>query len=260
MADTPKTPPPPKKPYTKDGGSRRNLWLIVGVAAVVAVIAAGVLIFVSQQSSAPSSNGGGASATDVAAGKLKGVNEVTARFEGIPQNGNTLGDPAAPVTIAEYADLRCPACKAFALDSMPQVITDLIESGKAKYQFRIWPILGTDSVLAAQCGIAAQQQNKLFEYEDIWYINQQDEMTEYATPAFCNGIATALGLDLTAFDKDRQNETLWSPEIQDVQVIAAQQGFDGTPSFVITGPKGDKVLGGSIPTAAEIADAVNAVS
>jgi predicted DsbA family dithiol-disulfide isomerase len=85
-------------------------------------------------------------------------------------------------------------------------------------------------------------------------------MTEYATPAFCNGIATALGLDLATFDKDRQNEALWSPEIQDVQVIAAQQGFSGTPAFVITGPKGEKVLGGSVPTAAEIADAVAAVS
>lgn len=259
MADKAKTPPPPKKPHTKDGGSRRNLWVIIGVAAVVAVIAAGVLIYVSQQSSTPS-NGSGASAADVAAGKLKGVKEVTERFAGIPQNGNTLGDPAAPVTIAEYADLRCPACQAFALESMPQVITDLVKSGQAKYQFRIWPILGTDSVSAAQCGIAAQQQNKLFEYQDIWYINQQDEMTEYATPAFCNGIATSLGLDLATFDKDRQNEALWSPEIQDVQVIAAQQGFSGTPAFVVSGPKGEKALGGSVPTAAEIADAVAAVS
>jgi protein-disulfide isomerase len=259
MADTAKTPPPPKKPHTKDGASRRNLWTIIGVAAVVAVIAAGVLIYVSQQSSTPS-NGSGASATDVAAGKLKGVTEVTARFDGIPQNGNMLGDPAAPVTITEYADLRCPACQSFALDSMPQVITDLVKTGQAKYQFRIWPILGTDSVLAAQCGIAAQQQNKLFEYQDIWYINQQDEMTEYATPAFCNGIATSLGLDLAMFDKDRQNEALWSLEIQDVQVVAAQQGFGGTPSFVITGPKGEKVLGGSIPTAEAIAETVNSVS
>ena len=259
MADKAKTPPPPKKPHTKDGGSRRNLWVIIGVAAVVAVIAAGVLIYVSQQSSTPS-NGSGASAADVAAGKLKGVKEVTARFEGIPQNGNTLGDLAAPVTITEYADLRCPACQSFALDQMPQVITDLVKSGQAKYQFRIWPILGTDSVLAAQCGIAAQQQNKLFEYQDIWYINQQDEMTDYATPAFCNGIATSLGLDLTTFDKDRQNETLWSPEIQDVQVVAAQQGFGGTPSFIITGPKGEKVLGGAIPTAETIAATVKAVS
>jgi len=258
MAEQAKTPPPPKKAPAKAGPSRRNLWLILGVAAVVAVIAAGGLIYASQQSSTPSS--GGASAADVAAGKLKGVKDVNARFAGIPQNADSLGDPAAPVTIAEFADLRCPACQKFALDSMPAVVADLVKTGKAQYQYRIWPILGPDSVSATQCGISAQQQNKLFEYQDLWYINQQDEMTEYATPTFCDGIAKALGLDLTQFEKDRQQEALWGPAIQDVQVVAAQQGFGGTPSFIITGPKGEKILSGSIPTAAEIADTVKAVS
>ncbi|MEI6624842.1 MAG: thioredoxin domain-containing protein, partial [Thermoleophilia bacterium] len=115
MAEKAKTPPPPKKAPIKDGPSRRNVWVILGIATAVAVIAAGVLIYVSQQSSTPSDGGGGASAADVAAGKLKGVKEVNARFAGIPQNGNTLGDPAATVTITEYADLRCPACQKFAL-------------------------------------------------------------------------------------------------------------------------------------------------
>jgi protein-disulfide isomerase len=259
MADKAKTPPPPKKAPTKDGPSRRNLLTIVGIAAVVAVIAAGVLIYVSQQSSTPSSSGG-ASAADVAAGKLKGVKEVNARFIGIPQNADTLGDPAAPVTITEFADLRCPACRQFALTAMPTVVSNLIKPGTAKYQYRIWPILGPDSINAAECGIAAQQQNKLFEYQDLWYINQQDETTDYSTPTYCDGVAKALGLNLTQFEKDRQNETLWSPAIQDVQVIAAQQGFGGTPSFIVTGPKGQKVLSGSIPTAADITKSVKAVS
>jgi len=260
MAEKAKTPPPPKKAPIKDGPSRRNVWVILGIATAVAVIAAGVLIYVSQQSSTPSNGGGGASAADVAAGKLKGVKEVNARFAGIPQNGNTLGDPAATVTITEYADLRCPACQKFALDFMPTVVTDVIKPGKAKYQYRIWPILGTDSVNAAECGIAAQQQNKLFEYQDLWYINQQDENTEYATPTYCDGVAKALGLNLAQFEKDRQDEAIWSPEIQDVQVVAAQQGFGGTPSFIIKGPKGEKVLSGSIPTASTIAKTVKAVS
>lgn len=254
-----KTPPPPKKGPVGDGPSRRSLWLIVGVAAVVAVIAAGGLIYVSQQSTTPSSDGG-ASAADVAAGKLKGVKEVNDRFAGIPQNGMTLGDPAATVTITEFADLRCPACQTFALDFMPKVVADTIKPGKAKFEYRLWPILGTDSVNAAQCGIAAQQQNKLFEYQDLWYINQQDEMTNYATPAFCDGLAKAVGLDLTQFEQNRQDEAIWGPEIQDVQVVAAQRGFGGTPSFIITGPKGEKILSGSIPTAETIAKTVAEVS
>ncbi len=259
MADTAKkkTPPPPKKKPAASGGSRRSLWITLVAAGAVAIAIAGVLVFLSQRGGESSQ---GADAAAVEAGKLNGVAEVEQRFAGIPQTGAILGQPDAPVTITEYADLRCPACQSFAIDQLPTVIDDAIKTGKAKYEFRLWPILGDDSVRAAQAAIAAQQQNRLFEYQDLWYINQQNEAEDYATDAYVDGIAKALGLDMAAFQKDRQDEALWSPEIQDVQVIAAQQGFGGTPSFVIKGPGGEKVLTGSVPEAATIAEAVEEVS
>ncbi len=259
MSNRAKTPPPPKKPTAKPAGSRRGLWIALVAASLVAVVVAGGLVVLSQRSNDPAS-GGGANAADVATGDLKGVKKVEDRFAGIPQDGAMLGDPNAPVTISEYADLRCPACRTFALDFMPTVITDLVKTGKAKYEFRLWPILGPDSVLAAQAAIAAQQQNKLFEYQDLWYINQQDESGDYANDAYVDGVAKALGLDIAAFQKARADEALWGPDLQDIQVIAAQQGLGGTPSFIITGPKGSKVLTGSIPTAETIAETVQEVS
>ncbi len=259
MANRAKTPPTPKKPTTKPAGSRRGLWIALVAASLVAVVVAGGLVVLSQRSNDPAS-GGGANAADVATGDLKGVKKVEDRFAGIPQDGAMLGDPNAPVTISEYADLRCPACRTFALDFMPAVITDLVKTGKAKYEFRLWPILGPDSVLAAQAAIAAQQQNKLFEYQDLWYINQQDESSDYATDAYVDGVAKALGLDIAAFQKARADEALWGPDLQDIQVIAAQQGLGGTPAFIITGPKGSKVLTGSIPTAETIVETVKEVS
>ena len=258
MADSKKTPPPPKKaPQSGAGGSKRSLWTVVAIAAAVAVVVAGGLVYLSQRSG--SADSGGSSAADVAAGKLKDVKQVKSFFEGVPQSGNTLGDANAPVTITEFGDLRCPVCRQFALDTEDQMIGTLVKTGKAKYQFRIWPILGTDSVAAAACGIAAQQQNALFQYQDLWYRNQQDENTDYATPAFCDGIAKALGLDLAKFEQDRQDDAIWTPEVQDVQVVAAQENFGGTPSFIVEGPKGRKVLTGSLPTIKDITDAVKAV-
>ena len=258
MADNAKTPPPPKKaPQKKSAsGSKRNLWVIIAIAGVAAIIVAGGLIYLSQSSGTATD---GSSAADVEAGKLKDVKQVEAFFTGIPQNGNTLGDAAAPVTITEYGDLRCPVCKQFALSTENAMIGTFVKPGKATFVYRIWPILGPDSVSATQCAIAAQQQNKLFEYQDLWYRNQQDENTDYATPAFCDGIAKALGLNMAQFDKDRQNDALWTPEVQDVQVIAAQENFGGTPSFVVEGPKGKKVLTGSLPDIKAITDAVKSV-
>ena len=254
MADKQKTPP--KQAPQKPTGSKRNLWIIIGAAVVIAVIAAGGLIWASQRSGTADQ---GANAADVAAGKLKDVKQVQDFLAGVPQKGYTLGDANAPVTITEFGDLRCPVCKSFALDTENQMIGTFVKTGKAKFQYRIWPILGTDSVSAARCAIAAQQQNKLFEYQDLWYHNQQDEATDYATPAFCDGIAKALGLDMAKFQKDREDEAIWAPEVQDVQVIAAQENFGGTPSFIIEGPNGRKVLTGSLPTIKGITDAVKAV-
>lgn len=256
MADAKKKTPPKRAAGT--GGSRRGLWITLIAAGAVAIVVAGVLIFLSQRSG--EGGAGGANAAEVEAGKLKGVQEVEARFAGIPQEGAVLGDPNAPVTITEFADLRCPACRLFATDYFPTVVDELVKTGKAKYEFRIWPILGTDAVLAAQAGIAAQQQNKLFEYQDLWYVNQQDESRDYATDAYVDGVAQALGLDLAQFQADRTDDALWTPLIQDVQVIAAQNNFGGTPSFLISGPGGEKILTGGVPEASTIADAVAEVS
>ena len=162
MADKAKTPPPPKKgPQKSAGGSKRNLRLILIIGIVAAVVVAGGLIALSQRGGTADD---GANAAEVEAGKLKGTKQVQDFFAGVPQNGNTLGDPNAPVTVTEFADLRCPVCKAFAEETGKQMIGTFVKPGKAKYVYRNWPILGPDSVSATQCAIAAQQQNQLFQY------------------------------------------------------------------------------------------------
>ena len=104
MADKAKTPPPPKKgPQKSAGGSKRNLRLILIIGIVAAVVVAGGLIALSQRGGTADD---GANAAEVEAGKLKGTKQVQDFFAGVPQNGNTLGDPNAPVTVTEFADLR----------------------------------------------------------------------------------------------------------------------------------------------------------
>jgi protein-disulfide isomerase len=245
-----------KRERKEPSGDGRSRWIVLGAIAVVAVVLAGGLIVISQRSG----EGDAPDVEQVATGDVAELDTVTARFDGIPQEGAVLGDPAAPVTITEFADLRCPACQSFATDQLPTVVDDLVRPGKAKYELIIWPILGPDSVTAMQAGIAAQQQNKLHEYADLWYYNQQSEGDTYATAEFTEGLASALGLDLDAFRTARDDEALWAPILQDTQVVTAQRGFGGTPSFLITGPGGERVISGQVPTAATIAQAVDEVS
>ena len=97
--------------------------LIATGAAVVLVIA---LIAIQQLTS------GGSSKPDPS--NLAGVADVQAEFDGLTERAGTVGRASAKVTIVEYGDLRCPICRQFDNDVIPQVVTKLVRSGKAKLQ------------------------------------------------------------------------------------------------------------------------------
>lgn len=46
-----------------------------------------------------------------------------------------LGDVNAPVTVVEFGDFKCPACKSWGETIFPQLINDYIESGEVKFAY-----------------------------------------------------------------------------------------------------------------------------
>ena len=51
-----------------------------------------------------------------------------------------LGDPAAKVTIIEYASMSCPHCARFTNDVFPQIKAEFIDTGKVRFIFREFPL------------------------------------------------------------------------------------------------------------------------
>ena len=132
---------------------RRIQYLALTAFAAVAVIV--ILIVISQ-------SGGSGSSSPPA--NVTGAAQVDTELKGIPQTGQVLGDPGAPVTVIEYGDPQCSSCKFFSENVAPQLISAEVSPGKVKYQFQPFLIIGPDSKPAMKAALAAGVQNRLWKF------------------------------------------------------------------------------------------------
>jgi protein-disulfide isomerase len=207
---------------------KRRLWQL---GATLSVAAAVVLIAVLVSSSGGGSGGGGSSK-----GQATDATQVNDMLAGIPQNGVTLGKANAPVTVTEFADLKCPFCKDYTLTTQPDILTKYVRTGKAKIVFRNLAFVGadpSDTRRAAVAAIAASLQNKLWNFSDIFYHNQGDESASYVTDAFVTKIAKAVpGLDVNKLLADRESPTT-QQLFEDASTEAKKFNVDSTPTFFV---------------------------
>ena len=196
----------------------RNIRILASGAALAIVIVGALILVQGKENPINNPISGGA-----AAAALIGSAE---------QSGSSLGSKKAPVTISEYADLRCPACKAFSEKSYGDIINKLVKTNEARLQYNNWAILGPESVLAAKAALAAGQQNKGFLFAEIFYMNQRNETTPYVTDKFLLSIATEAKLDIAKWQKDRRDPSL-VPQLTKISKDAVKQGFTGTPSLTV---------------------------
>jgi protein-disulfide isomerase len=164
------------------------------------------------------------------------VAEVSKLVGGIPQSGNALGSPTAPVTLQYFGDLECPICKEFTLGALPPVIGKLVRSGKLRIEYHSLetatrePEVFKDQQVAAY---AAGKQNKAWNYIETFYHEQGEEDSGYVTEQYLDGIASQVpGLDVAKWHEDRGDPNL-SNEVETDKQAANNEGFTGTPSFLI---------------------------
>jgi protein-disulfide isomerase len=212
---------------------RRRLLQLGGalaLAAVVVVVAA-VLLGGGGESDGTPASGGAPSAAQ--------SREVGAMFAGISQRGTVLGDPDAPATLTEFADLQCPFCAEYATAVLPTVIRDYVRPGRLKLDLQLMSFLGPDSVRAAKMAAAAGMQDRMWPFAELFYRNQGEENSGYVTDAYLRGIGSAVpGLDVERAMRDRD-----SPEaaraVEGVTRTAERAGVNSTPTFLVTRGDGE---------------------
>jgi protein-disulfide isomerase len=209
--------------------ARRTRLTQLGVVAAVVVVAVIVVLV--------ATGGGGSKVVKSGSSQAsKAAGEVTALIGAIPQSGNVLGSPSAPVMLQYFGDLECPVCKEFTLGALPSLIQHYVRAGKLKVEYRALETatrepetFKTQQVAA----LAAGKQSKMWDYLELFYREQGEEGSGYVTESYLKGLAAQVpGLSLAAWGTARNDPAFQNAITSDAQA-ANNAGFNGTPSFLI---------------------------
>lgn len=195
--------------------SRRSVTTAFGLALVAAAALVLVAVFL-REDNAPAP-----------------VAEPVVNIDGIPQSGRVLGDPSAKVTLIEFADPQCPACRYYTLNVYPKLVNQYVRTGKVKTEYRGYPFIGPDSIKAMRFIMAASFQNRLWQLMEALYRNQGAENSGWVTDDLVRRVAGEIpGLDVDRMFQDARSARVTSMIASDLRQVQAR-GVSQTPSFLV---------------------------
>lgn len=136
------------------------------------------------------------------------------------------------VTLVEYADLQCPACKSY----QPIIQRLVNEVNGLRVVYRHFPLTQThqNARKAAQAAEAAGIQGSFWEMHDKLFANQK-EWAEVGNPkSIFIDYAEEIGLNVDQFKQDYSSKEV-DENIKEDMRTASKFNLRGTPSFVLGG-------------------------
>ncbi|MBP1934248.1 DsbA family protein [Ammoniphilus resinae] len=152
----------------------------------------------------------------------------------------SLGSDDAPIKLVEFADFKCPACKYFGENIMPQLQKDFIDTGKVQLFFTNYLVISpdADSKTAAMAGEAIYQQKpeEFWKFYEAVFAAQGDEKTNWATSDRLVQIAkdANVAVDLDKLKKAIDEQTFAS-KVDTDETIAGKSGVRSTPTLFMNG-------------------------
>lgn len=167
------------------------------------------------------------------ADKPKPVDQAILMKDGRP----TQGPADAKVTIVEFSDLQCPACKA----SLPLVKEVLAKHPTdVRLVFRHFPLttVHPNSLAAAQAAEAVHAMGKFWQLHDLLF-EEQENWAELSSKDFqvkLEEYLKKLEIDKTQFQKTIEKQETKDLVTADMSA-GTQIGVDATPTFYVNGQK-----------------------
>jgi len=146
----------------------------------------------------------------------------------------SVGPPDAAVTLIEFFDYRCGFCRRM----VPRIDALLADHADIRIVFVEFPVLGPDSLRAAQASLAVWRQAP-----DVYMDFHRAVMaaSDLSAPALVE-LAEVHGVDGDALVTEMQSEAVRA-QLTENHRIAQAIGIEGTPAFVV----GDAFMPGAVP-------------
>lgn len=152
----------------------------------------------------------------------------------------SAGDKSAKVTVIEFSDFQCPFCRKSYTDTIPQLRTDYVDTGKVLFVYRDFPLssihpAALPAAIAANC---ANEQGKFWEYHNKIFDeqNKQGQGTVQFSNDDLKQWASDIALDTSKFDSCLDSQKYKNEVDKDFQ-DGVDAGVSGTPTFFIGNSK-----------------------
>ena len=150
--------------------------------------------------------------------------------------GVTMGNPDAPVTIAEFADFQCPGCAGFAGQIKPQIDLAYLQSDQVKFVFYDYPLvtIHPHAFLAARAARCAGDQDRFWEYHDALFRNQRAwSMSQGAPLGLFEDYAAEAGLEASTFRACLRSDQ-HALTVTANMLLGNLLGVTGTPTLMVS--------------------------
>lgn len=146
-----------------------------------------------------------------------------------------LGDKNAKVTLVEYSDFQCPACKAY--EDIVKEIRNAYSAEDLRIVYRHFPLrsIHPNADLAAQATEAAGEEGKFWEMKDELFKNQAEWSKEKDPRGLFGAYAKSIGLDVAEFDEDLLPEDDSKERVEKDYQSGVALGVNSTPTFILNG-------------------------
>ncbi len=161
-----------------------------------------------------------------------------------PQD-HVLGEAEAPVTLYEYSSFGCFHCADFHLEVLPQIKKEYIDKGLVKLAFVPLPLdkNSMDAALLAEC----VAQDKYFEFINVLFKKQRDWQMAFNPQKVLTQYAALSGVGNEKVAACLKNDKIAERILKDRQAGLSDLGISGTPSFVVSSAKENKLIPGFMP-------------